>query len=348
LEKPLAPVSNPGKTRPRRAPHRAARLALCAALALGAASAGCRDRRDDRARDLQYNWEDTREVPADLIVARRAAAWPVRVTNPSALAVLPDGRAAVAGSDDVALLDARGGEVGRFALRRPARCLAAGPDGHTLYVGSRDRIETLSLETGASAVWPALGERATLASIAASDTQVYVADAGQRIVHRFAPDGRALGGLGGKDAARGAPGLVVPSPYLDVALGPADFVWVVNPGRRSIEKYRPDGQFDSDWRPKPEGVEGFPGCCNPAHIALRADGVFATAEKGIPRIKLFGPDGAFIGVVAAPSEFDEDEAGLDLAWLPDGRLLALVSSRSEVWVYEIQASAGQAAGHDRK
>ncbi len=320
---------------------RAVPLALGAALGIAATAAGCRDRRDVRALDLQYNWEDTREVPAGQIAARRAAAWPARVTSPSAIAVLSDGRIAVAGSDDVVLLNDRGEELRRFALRRPARGVAGDPDGRALYVVSRDRVEMLNLETGDSTAWSALGERAMLTSVAVSDAQVFVADAGQRIVHRFAPDGRPLGDLGARDAVRGAPGLVVPSPYLDVAIGPGDFVWVVNPGRRSIEKYRFDGAFDSAWQPKPEGIEAFPGCCNPAHIALRADGSFVTAEKGIPRVKLYGPDGTFIGVIAAPSEFDEQEDGLDLAALPDGRVLVLVPSRGEVRVY---ALAGKSTG----
>ena len=213
--------------------------------------------------------------------------------------------------------------------------MAADPDGRALYIGSRDRIETIEVASGASAVWPALGERAVITSLAVSDTRIYAADAGNRIVHCFAPDGRRVGEVGGKDPERGAPGLVVPSPCLDVVLGPGASVWVVNPGRRSIEKYGSDGVFASSWSPEDIELAGFCGCCNPTHIALRPDGSLVTSEKGIVRVKLFGPAGDFMGVVAGPSRFADDEDNLDLAVFSDGRILVLVPGQSELRLYEI-------------
>ena len=50
-------------------------------------------------------------------------------------------------------------------------------------------------------------------------------------------------------------------------------------------------------------VEGFCGCCNPSNIAILADDSFVTCEKGLARVKIYDPEGSFVGVVAGPEQF---------------------------------------------
>jgi hypothetical protein len=64
-------------------------------------------------------------------------------------------------------------------------------------------------------------------------------------------------------------------------------------------------------------------------------GALITAEKGIPRVKVYEADGTLSAVVAGASDFASGETGLDLATRQanGGEVLVLVPSRRIVRVY---------------
>jgi hypothetical protein len=80
-------------------------------------------------------------------------------------------------------------------------------------------------------------------------------------------------------------------------------------------------------------IEGFCGCCNPSHFAIREDGSFVTSEKGIPRIKVYDRLGRLAAVVAGPDNFDEGTVGLDLALDSAQRILVLDPARRAVRIF---------------
>ena len=98
-------------------------------------------------------------------------------------------------------------------------------------------------------------------------------------------------------------GLVAPSPHLDVAAAPDGTAWVTNPGRHRLEHYSADGQLLRTWGKASAAIAGFTGCCNPTDIAVLPDGRLVTAEKGIPRVKIYKTNGTFESVVAGPESF---------------------------------------------
>ena len=63
----------------------------------------------------------------------------------------------------------------------------------------------------------------------------------------------------------------------------------------------------ASWGKRSRGLDGFSGCCNPVSVAVTDSGEFVTAERGQPRIKLFGKDGKFRSVIAGPEAFDAEE-----------------------------------------
>jgi len=105
-----------------------------------------------------------------------------------------------------------------------------------------------------------------------------------------------------------------------------------------VENYRADGTPVSSWGQASMRVEGFCGCCNPSHLAVRRDGSFITSEKGLVRVKLYGPTGEFRGVVAPPDAFDEGTVGLDLAADADGDVLVLDAVRRQIRVFRQKVS----------
>ncbi|MBI4564009.1 MAG: hypothetical protein HY716_04860 [Planctomycetes bacterium] len=148
---------------------------------------------------------------------------------------------------------------------------------------------------------------------------------------------------GAKENAAGIPGLVIPSPFFDVAIDPAGRLWVANTGRHSLESYRPDGSLITSWGRASAGIEDFSGCCNPSHFAIGRDGSFVTSEKGIVRIKLHGPTGRLIGVVATAREFPAGAVGLDVAIDTEDRVLVLDPSTSTIRRYVRKAALGESS-----
>jgi DNA-binding beta-propeller fold protein YncE len=200
--------------------------------------------------------------------------------------------------------------------------VAVSPDG-TTYVGLTDHVEVFSDAGVRTSVWPILGTRAHITSLALGRNDVFVADAGARSVLRCRQDGAIVARIGQKDEGSGYPGLIVPSPHLDVAAAADGGVYVSNPGMHRVEKHSAEGRFLSSWGSPANTLDAFCGCCNPTDFALLPDGKFVTSEKGIPRVKVYDAGGTFLEVVAGPDAFVSHAMGLDVCVTPDGRVLVL-------------------------
>jgi hypothetical protein len=214
-----------------------------------------------------------------------------------------------------------------------------------IYVGCGRHVSVFSDMGEPVNQWPDLGEKSVITAIAVTPRHVFVADAGQRIVLSFDPDGRELGRIGVADPDRKMPGFILPSPYFDLAAGSDEILWVVNPGMRRVESYSFSGELQSMWGRAGAGIADFFGCCNPAHLTVMPDGRFITSEKGIPRIKVYSETGEFQCVVAGPSELgvsasalvdargDQAERVFDVAVAQDGAILVLDTRQRTVRVF---------------
>ena len=274
------------------------------------------------------------------VAFRQTARFSLNVEEPSALAVAENGAVYVAGKGAVLLLDGEGRETARYAVQGTPDAMAVTPDGKLL-LGMRNHVQVLDAAGKPLAAWKDLGERAYITSIAADEKNVYVADAGNRVVLRYDYGGNVLNEMGQRDPKREFEGFVVPSPYFDVVFDQSGLLWVVNPGRHGLENHRPTGELVSSWYKPGMDLVGFCGCCNPTHIAFRSDGSVVTAEKGINRVKVYAPDNSLIGVVARPDDLpatsDENDSHSpvkDLAVDKKDRILILVGPMKAILVYE--------------
>jgi hypothetical protein len=132
----------------------------------------------------------------------------------------------------------------------------------------------------------------------------------------------------------------VPSPFFDLAFGPAGELWVVNPGGHRVQRRSLEGRTLASWGETSLGPEGFSGCCNPSHLTLFPDGSFVTSEKGIPRVTRHGRDGRFLEVVAGPASFAPLALDLDLAVDASGRILVLDPLRGQLRIFRRGPGAG--------
>ncbi len=274
------------------------------------------------------------------VAFRQTARFPLNLEEPSALAVAGDGTICVAGKGAVLLLDGEGRETARHAVQGTPDAMAVAPDGKLL-LGMRNHVRVLDAAGATLVDWKELGDRAYITSIAANDKDVFVADAGNRVVLHYDYGGNVLNEMGQRDPKHEFDGFVVPSPYFDAAFDASGLLWIVNPGRHGLENHRPTGELVSSWYRPGMDLNGFCGCCNPTHIAFRNDGSVVTAEKGINRVKVYAPDNTLIGVVARPDDLpatsDENDSHSpvkDLAVDKKDRILILVGSMKAILVYE--------------
>jgi sugar lactone lactonase YvrE len=202
-----------------------------------------------------------------------------------------------------------------------------------IYLGMKDHIETMNRSGRLLESWKAVNEKSVLTSITTSDSFVFVADAGNRVVYQYNNQGNVLNKIGEKDSEKGIQGFVIPSPYFDLLMGRDGELWVVNPGRHQLEAYDMSGNQISSWQKTSMQLDGFSGCCNPSNITMLSDGAFVTSEKGIVRVKIHQPDGEFREVVASPEAFDEGTVGLDLAVDSQDRIVLLDPERNIVRIF---------------
>lgn len=268
---------------------------------------------------------------------------------PNRITVGHQNQVLIAGAKGVRIYSASGERVLEAPLPEAARCAAQDQTGK-IVVGLRDHIEVLDEKGRVLHRWAAPAARAWITGIAVTDDSVYAADSGNRVVWRFDKAGKVLREIGRKDKDRNIPGLVLPSPYLDVAMGPDGLLRINNPGRHLVEIYTPDGDLELRWGKPSAGISGFCGCCNPIGISMLPDGRHVTCEKGLPRVKIYSTKGEFECVVAGPEMFPGNAekgallnksegrfGGMDAAAGADGRVHILDLVSGEVIVMRQKA-----------
>jgi hypothetical protein len=299
---------------------------------------GPRDKRTSRqqasglGKDFTYDLTEFRKVDPKLIEYDEAGTIETGLREPRGLAVDAQDKVYVAGDEAVLVFGSGGTRQAELAVGGQPRCLAVAADG-TLYVGMKDHVEVFDPKGARKAAWKSLGEKAVLTSIAASEGNVFVADAGNRVAVRYDPSGKPLGLIGKKDEKRNVPGFIIPSPHFDLAMGREGLLWVVNPGRHKLQAYTADGDLEASWGKPSPAIEGFSGCCNPTDFALLPDGRFVTSEKVLPRVKVYTAEGHFECVVAGPDQFSKQAEGLDLAVDSKGRILVLDPAAKKVRIF---------------
>lgn len=250
-----------------------------------------------------------------------------------ALAVGSD-KTYVACNDVVVVYGGNDVELSRFPISGTPSCIAVAADG-TMYLGMQKQVTVLNADGTTKATWADFSPRSFLTAIAIKDADIFIADAGNRVVYRYDPAGVLQNKIGEKDPERDVPGLEVPSPYLDLAINADGDLWVVNPGKLGLERFREDGSIVTSWyKPSVLVLDGFPGCCNPTHIAFNSKGELFTCEKGLVRVKQFEVTaGGFDGLVVGSKLFPREQSLRDLAVDSRDRILVLDGQRNAVRVF---------------
>ncbi|MHC4462335.1 MAG: NHL repeat-containing protein [Planctomycetota bacterium] len=298
-----------------------------------------------------YDIKDLAKIDPNLILYEETAQ-PISTgfNNSRGIALDSQGSIYVVGDKAVRLLDQNGSLLNEIDLDDTPRCLAIADDGR-VYLGMKDHVEVYEgasrFEGKRLGIWRTLGDDAVLTSIAVSKNDVFVADAGNRIVLHYDTSGKLINRIGAKDKDRNIPGFVIPSPHLDLAVGRDGLLRVIDPGRHRIEAYTFDGDLEFWWgKFSNVEVKGFTGCCNPVNFAILGDDSFVTCEKGLTRVKIYDADGRFVGVVAGPEQLLQrgtaricyipaecQKGGFDVAVDAAGRIFVLDTIKNVVRIF---------------
>lgn len=280
----------------------------------------------------EYNVDEFRKVDSSAIMFRETHSFPVKVENPAGIAV--SGNQIIVVTEKLLLkYDYSGKELLRKELPDTGSCVTVASN-NEIWVGTRHSVALFDANGNILKRWKSFGDRSVITSLAVSGENVYLADAGNRIVYHCNTNGEIIAKIGEKDEHLRVPGYIIPSPYFDLAIDKSGLLWVANTGRHSLENYNPDGSIRTSWGVSSFKIEGFTGCCNPAQFALLSDNSFITSEKGMPRIKWYDQKGNFKGVVASPDMFKQGWYAPDLAIDAEQRVLALDFDRKQVRIFE--------------
>ncbi len=286
----------------------------------------------EQSNPYEYNLDEFKETEQELVGYTEIRKIKIELQNLYGLAVGVGDRIYVSGDKKVLILDRQGRQISAIDLTKPAKCITIDQNGE-IYLGMRNHVEVYDSSGTKKATWPDLDDKAVITSLAVKENDVFVADAGNRVVLRFDKSGKLICLIGEKDPGRQIPGLIIPSPYFDLQIDNDGFLWLVNPGRHSLEKYTDDGDLITSWGQTSMAIEGFCGCCNPTHIAILRNGSFVTSEKGLVRVKIYNPVGDFTAVVAGAEHFAEGTVGLDLAVNSLGHILVLDPKAGAVRIF---------------
>lgn len=272
------------------------------------------------------------QVDPKLIIAKEAGRLATGFKELRGVAVGPEDRVYAVGDKSLVILGSDGKGIQKVDFDKTPTCVGVGSDG-TAYVGLMDHLQVVGPDGTKQGAWPKAGPSDWITSIAVTDKEVFVADFGNKTVVRYDKGGKVLGRLGDAGPVAGTGKFEVPSPYFDVAVDASGKPWVAHTGRQRIETFKDDNSLATTWGKQGNNIEGFSGCCNPSHIAVRKDGTFVTTEKGLPRVKMYRPSGDLLGVVAAPKDFEKGIHGLDVAVDSKDRILVLDPATATVRVY---------------
>ncbi len=289
------------------------------------------------ANPFAYDVSRLQKTDPKFIAYEETARWKAPHAEAKRIAMGPDETLHVCAGNYLSAMSREGGRGLEIALAEPPRCAAVASDG-IIYLGLRDHVEVFNPKGQRQATWDSPGKKAWLTGITTTESEVFVADAGNRIILRYDKSGKLIRRIGEKDKERNIPGFIIPSPFFDVEIARDGLLRVNNPGRHRMELYTPEGDFEGAWGTVSMGIAGFCGCCNPINFTLLADGRFVTCEKGLPRVKIYSAGGQFESVVAGVESFHENGKACGPADCTAGGLDAAVDAQGRIYILDLVTS----------
>ena len=284
-----------------------------------------------------YDDSQFRRTDPKLIGFQESSRFLVARVSPRCLCLTREEHLLIGAGKHVIEYTMEGMQVSEFLVSGEVRCLATSKD-DLIYVGLREHLEVYDRNGQRRGKWETPTTKAYLTAVAVSEADVFVADAGSRVVIRYDRAGILKGRIGAKNGESRSTRFIVPSPFFDVEIAPDGLLRITNPGKHCVEAYTFDGDLEFFWGKPGAAIENFCGCCNPINLALLRDGRVITFEKGIPRVKIYSSQGAFESVVAGAESFGENAKVCGPNDCTLGGLDGVVDSKGRIHILDLVAS----------
>jgi hypothetical protein len=211
------------------------------------------------------------------------------------LAFDPQSRLLVGGGMGVRILTAEGHPEKEIATPSAVQSVTTDPEG-ALFVGLRKEVLSLDPTGKKRASWAVIDGNTNgfgfVTCLSFFEDKVFIADAGNRSVYRFASDGDYIDAIDG---------FHIPSAYFDCAVDSKGMLHVAHTSEHRVESYNPNGELVEKWGKYGSSPADFCGCCNPTNLSLMPNGWMVTSEKGIPRLKVHDSNGT-LQAILSPEE----------------------------------------------
>jgi hypothetical protein len=250
----------------------------------------------------EYNVDEFKKVDPALISYKEVRQIKVDVDKTGGIATANDLIYLAAGKS-VKILSLEGKVTSEFSVEENPHCIAV--NDKQVVLGYEKTFATYSLSGEKQFQSKVINDSTVITSVAIWEGKIVVADAGKRRIYLFSKNEK-IKEFEGISGAKNLHGFVIPSPYFDVAVNALNELWVANTGMHSLQQYDENGNLINSWEKVSLEIEGFCGCCNPAHFTFLPDGRFVTSEKGMSRIKIYRTNGDLESVVAAPDKFTDN------------------------------------------
>ena len=277
----------------------------------------------------EYNVDEFRKVDPALISYNEVRQIKVDMGETGGIATA-NGSIFLAAGSSVKTLSPDGKLIAQFKIEEQPRNIAV--DNNQVVVAYEKSFTAYSLKGEKLYQSGAINDSTVITSVAIRNNHVIVADAGKRRIWVFNRDEK-IKEIEGVSGAKNLHGFVIPSPYFDVAVNSDNELWAANTGMHTLQQYDENGNLVRSWEKISLQIEGFSGCCNPAHFTFLPDGRFVTSEKGMPRIKIYKPDGTLESVVAPPDKFKEDGHAAEVATIGE-TVVALDYDKKMIRIFE--------------
>ena len=281
----------------------------------------------------EYSVENFKQIDSTQFCYEKVAQLNGNFFKVKAIAIDQNDQIIVGDSTTLKIFDKSFEPIADFMVDDEIRCIHAG-DQNELFIGFTDHIEIWTPDGFRRAKWNRYDESSIITSIVSTEEWVCVADAGTKRLLLYDKKGNLIRSMGEKGGEERKLGFIIPSPYFDVDVSRDGHFWATNPGIHSLEAFDTTGRMISSWSKTSMHLDGFSGCCNPTHFAFLSDDSFVTCEKGLVRIKIHEPTGAFRCAVDGPLSFDEKESGMDMAINSEDDIFVLVPSEKTIYKYK--------------
>jgi hypothetical protein len=242
-----------------------------------------------------------------------------------AVALSQSGNIYLGGDSFVSCYDKELHQIWNLKAPAPVTSLTCSAD--TVFATTIDMVLIINNKGEIINEWGPFEDNSIITSVSANKSYVAFADAGNKTIFILDKGGEVI-----KMAGRNDGQFIVPSPYFDVALDSAGFIYVANTGHRRVETRGIDGVTISYFGEPGTAPDAFCGCCNPAHFVKTKSG-YITAEKGINRIKILGESGEFIEFVSSKNDF-APSVPLDIASFDGNTIYAANPYDSKLYIFK--------------